>query len=194
MVFTSFTYRVVVIWATILTCLVAINSSELSAIQLEKEALLNSTWWSKSSMTNNASDHCEWDGIFCNSAGSITEIYLFGHEIRRELGQFNFSCFPNLEYLDLGSNNLSGRIPSQIGALSKLKTLYLNGNDLTGELGQFNFSCFPNLEYLLLGGNKLSGRIPSQIGALSKLRVLSLGMNDLTGELMLFVSACCPFK
>ncbi|KAJ0099579.1 hypothetical protein Patl1_22169 [Pistacia atlantica] len=142
MVFTSFTYRVVVILATILTCNVAINNSELSTIQLEKEALLNSSWWSNSSMTNNTSDHCKWVGIICNSAGSITTINLLQHEILGELRQFNFSCFPNLEFLDLGWNNLSGRIPSQIGALSKLIVLYLDGNDLTGKcnpLGNLEF-------------------------------------------------------
>ncbi|KAJ0043432.1 hypothetical protein Pint_19265 [Pistacia integerrima] len=182
MAFTSFTYRLVVIWATILTCHVAINNSELSTTQLEKEALLNSSWWSKSSMTNNTSDHCKWVGITCNSAGAITKINLYNYEILGELGQFNFFYFPNLEFLDLGWNNLSGRIPSQIGILSNLRILYLDGNDLTGVIPS-QIGALSKLTTLYLDRNYLTGVIPSQIGALSKLTTLSLDRNYLTGAI-----------
>ncbi|KAK4845987.1 hypothetical protein QYF36_011603 [Acer negundo] len=36
------------------------------------EALLNTGWWNN----NTSSDHCEWYGISCNSAGFISEIHV----------------------------------------------------------------------------------------------------------------------
>lgn len=106
---------------------------ELSFQQFEKEALVNSGWWSNI-IADNTSDHCEWPGVTCNRARSITEIFLFDQKIERELSQFNCSCFPNLETLNLGINSLYGIIPSQIGALTKLKCHYLYTNNLTAEL------------------------------------------------------------
>ena len=38
--------------------------------------------------------------------------------------------------LDVGSNRLSGEIPTELGDLSNLKLLFINDNDLTGELPQ----------------------------------------------------------
>lgn len=128
MVFASFTCRVVFIWATLLTCCSA--ASEISSIQLEKQALLNTTWWSFD--IYNTSDHCKWKGITCYSAGSITGIVLHDSYFGAEFGRLNFSSFPNLEILSLSRINLFGEIPPQIGALSKLKFLYLDENYLTG--------------------------------------------------------------
>lgn len=106
-----------------------------SAVQTEKEALLNTGWWNDRIPKNN-SDHCGWAGITCNKAGSVTNISFNDKKIiqgQRELGLFNFSCFPNLKYLELQFNNLSGRIPSNIGDISKLNYLYLSYNNLIGE-------------------------------------------------------------
>ena len=39
---------------------------------------------------------------------------------------------PGLQTLDLGSNELTGPIPAELGDLSNLEWLYLAGNELTG--------------------------------------------------------------
>ena len=62
----------------------------------------------------------------------------------------------NLTYLNLGYNELSGSIPSEIGNLL-------------------------NLNYLLLGNNHFSGTIPSEIGNLVNLARLDLIKNQLYG-------------
>ncbi|CAJ1949798.1 unnamed protein product [Sphenostylis stenocarpa] len=41
-------------------------------IKQERQALLHSGWWHDDS---NISDHCHWDGISCDEAGSVTRIY-----------------------------------------------------------------------------------------------------------------------
>ncbi|KAJ0043261.1 hypothetical protein Pint_19307 [Pistacia integerrima] len=188
MVFNSFTSRVLIIWATIFTCSVAINisdkvvaASKLSSLQLEKEALLKTSWWDP---INNISNHCKWVGITCNSAGSIICIDLWypHYNIEGELSQINFSCFPNLKNFSIVNSSLSGYIPSQIGALSKLKFLSLSNNNLTGvippEIGSLN-----NLMRLNLSLNKFTGSITSTIGHLTNLEYLDLSSNKLGGFL-----------
>ena len=58
----------------------------------------------------------------------------------------------------MGSNDLSGAIPTQLGSLTALTDLYL-------------------------GGNWLTGSVPTQIGAITTLTTLSICNNQLTGDL-----------
>lgn len=57
----------VVIWAAL--CGVVMAASEPSAtdmmMKMEREALINTTWWTSSS-TNATSSHCKWMGITGN--------------------------------------------------------------------------------------------------------------------------------
>ena len=134
MVFESCTSRVMVIN---MCAFVLIFFHVSSAIQLEREALLNTGWWNGYS---NTSDHCKWYGISCNSDGFISEINLMYQGIKGDLSKFNFSCFAKLQSLDLGGNYLTGTIPPQIGALSTLTALKLGTNILTGQLPSYKFS------------------------------------------------------
>ncbi|MYE99796.1 MAG: hypothetical protein F4234_06410, partial [Gammaproteobacteria bacterium] len=78
---------------------------------------------------------------------------------------------PNLEYLHLGQNLLSGPIPPELGQLGGLWYLDLSSNQLEGsipeELGQLG-----NLEYLLLARNQLEGNIPEELGEIASLKSL----------------------
>ena len=80
--------------------------------------------------------------------------------------------------LNLGSNNLSGSIPPELGKLSKLTYLRIPSNQLSGpipsELGKLS-----SLTYLSLSRNQLSGPIPSELGKLSSLTILALSRNQL---------------
>ena len=126
---TSTSTVLLILWPII--CVVA--ASELSAIQLEREALLNSGWWNRSG-TVFTSDHCNWTGIACDVQGSITCIDLNNHGLGGYLNKFNFSRFPNLEFLKLGSNHLGGSIQLQVGDLPKLRHLDLSWNRLSGNI------------------------------------------------------------
>ncbi|KAJ4719141.1 putative Receptor protein kinase [Melia azedarach] len=151
--------------------------------ELEREALVNTSWWSSESSStlpdSNSLSHCNWTGITCNSAGTITEIKLVDQGISGELDALNFSCFQNLKSLYL-ANHFFGSIPSHIGVLSQLKQLKLTWNNLIGVIPP-NIVNLKNLEYLSFFFNHLFGSIPSQIGALSKLKYLDLRENKLTG-------------
>ena len=81
---------------------------------------------------------------------------------------------PNLSYLDLHSNKLTGMIPDSIWASPKLKSLILDSNELTGALPSEKSSS-NSFEYVWLQSNDLSGTIPELFG---------LGWVNLTGMIL----------
>ena len=98
-------------------------------------------------------------------------------ELPTELGQLE-----ELRTLVLYDNNLSGLIPSELGDLERLQLLYLNNNQLIGEipteLGQL-----AELRFLALSTNQLSGSIPPKLGDLERLEWLHLYSNHFVGEI-----------
>ena len=87
-----------------------------------------------------------------------------------------------VESLDLDSRKLSGRIPSELGGLTKLVELILSRNGLSGEIPS-KLGGLTKLKYLHLSSNRLSGEIPSELGSLTNLRELYLHKNQLSGEI-----------
>ncbi len=59
--------------------------------------------------------------------------------------------------LSLANNKLTGGIPPEIGALTRLETRWLHHNRLSGEIPG-ELGNLANLEELLLGTNNLRGR------------------------------------
>ena len=84
--------------------------------------------------------------------------------------------------LGLHDNNLTGRIPEELGNLSALVVLKLDGNNLTGEIPP-ELGDLLALKELSLRNNDLTGEIPPELGDLLALKELSLRNNDLTGEI-----------
>ena len=84
--------------------------------------------------------------------------------------------------LGLSNNNLTGRIPPELGKLTALEVLHLHTNQLSGrippEIGQLT-----SLTELHLHTNQLSGRIPPEIGQLTSLTTLHLYDNQLSGPI-----------
>ncbi|KAL9426478.1 hypothetical protein AB3S75_033292 [Citrus x aurantiifolia] len=78
--------------------------------------------------------------------------------IKGELGSLNFSCFSNLQYINLWNNDLSGSIPPQIGSLSKLKYLNLHWKNLTGTIPK-EIGSLKNLEALYLCNTSLMDQL-----------------------------------
>lgn len=101
----------------------------------------------------------------------------FSGEIPRNLG----NC-TSLTRLRLGSNDLTGRIPSEIGLLRGLSFLELSENRFQSEIPPEIGNC-TQLEMVDLHGNELHGNIPSSFSFLVGLNVLDLSMNRLTGPI-----------
>ncbi|XP_061367114.1 probable leucine-rich repeat receptor-like protein kinase At1g35710 [Gastrolobium bilobum] len=171
----------VISWTSFCIAIVFDAAFELSPLDLEAQALIESGWWSD--FTNYVPSHCQWPGIACNSAGSITNISLpaetqLGDKFRR----FNFSSFPNLVHLNLAAHGITGSIPNELGTLSKLAHLDLSSNDIQGHIPS-NIWNLRNLVILNLASNRLSGSIPPSVGQLTKLTYLFLDTNLISGPI-----------
>lgn len=79
-------------------------------------------------------------------------------------------------------NDLSGVIPAEIGAFSKLETLILGGNGISGVLTE-SMRQLEKLQGLYIFDTQISGNIPEWIGELSNLTSLNLFRNQLSGPI-----------
>ena len=88
----------------------------------------------------------------------------------------------SLEFLDLGSNRLSGEINPGWSVPSELEVLYLYENKLSGEIPP-ELGDLENLEAIVLAHNRLSGEIPRELGKLKNLDKVHLTNNRLVGDI-----------
>ena len=87
---------------------------------------------------------------------------------------------PNVGYLLLGNNLISGHIPNSLCKIDSLYNLDLKGNMLVGEIPDC-WSVTQRPGVINLASNKLSGVIPSSLGNLPTLAWLHLNNNSLHG-------------
>ncbi|KAI3694205.1 hypothetical protein L1987_77167 [Smallanthus sonchifolius] len=91
----------------------------------------------------------------------------------------------NLTVLNLGGNNFSGTIPSNVASCSKLVVLNLARNKLTGQIPE-SFKNFESLSFLSLSSCNFSN-LPTTLKILQycpKLTILSLTMNFYNEQLL----------
>ncbi|MBK7370914.1 MAG: leucine-rich repeat domain-containing protein [Saprospiraceae bacterium] len=140
-------------------------------------------WWKK---WNFSKPMDTWWGITLNSIGCILSINLSdtttgscckGNNLTGPIISLDL---PNMEYLFLNNNQLSGGIPD-FDKIPNLKQLYLNNNFLSGNIP--NFSHITNLFSLGLSNNNLSGFIPDFNMLPNLSAYLYLGNNNLTGSI-----------
>jgi hypothetical protein len=124
--------------------------------------------------------------------GRMTAMNLSGYDLTGKIPTL-IGALTSLWYLNLSSNLLTGVIPTQIGALTSLTVLGLPENRLTGEIPT-QIGALTSLTTLSLYGNRLTGEIPTQIGALTSLTELSLSRNQLTGEIPTQIGALTSLK
>ena len=83
---------------------------------------------------NNLSNLCNWTGITCNTAGTVSELDIYDQGLSGTLAHFYFSSYPSLTYLNMSYNDLSGSIPVDIGNATQLQHLDLGLNNLHGNI------------------------------------------------------------
>ncbi len=122
----------------------------------------------------------QWKGVRTQE-GRVRGLWFFANGLSGRL-PIELGKLTRLTQLALAGNDLSGPIPAELGNLTELSSLFLDRNDLSGpipaELGKLT-----RLTQLALGGNDLSGPIPAELGNLTELFNLSLDGNDLSGPI-----------
>ncbi|XP_058071077.1 cuscuta receptor 1-like [Magnolia sinica] len=83
--------------------------------------------------------------------------------------------------VDLSWNQLTGKIPPEIGHLMAIHALNLSHNQLTGPIPE-TFSNLKQIESLDLSYNRLSGVIPPQLIELYTLSTFTVAHNNLSGR------------
>ncbi|KAI9073882.1 hypothetical protein K1719_044154 [Acacia pycnantha] len=82
------------------------------------------------------------------------------------------------------ANELSGKIPREVGNLLELVSLDLSGDNLSGEIS-WRLGNLHALEFLDFSTNHISGTIPSSLSQLNWLAVLNLSHNNLSRKIPL---------
>ncbi|XP_062007600.1 putative receptor-like protein kinase At3g47110 [Rosa rugosa] len=126
----------------------------------------------------------------CQHLPNIQGLNLGSNQFDGPLPSKLWQC-KQLLVLNLGDNKFSGRIPKDIGNLTRIKKIAFYTNNLTGTI-PYEFGYLPNLERLLLGENNLNGHIPSSIFNISTIAALNLGLNQLSGSLPADIGLALP--
>lgn len=90
---------------------------------------------------------------------------------------------PKILDLDLSVNNLSGRIPQDLSNVSSLQALSLAANMLGNTLPSNIGYALQNLTILYMGSNHFEGQIPASIGNPPSLEEIELSNNYFTGQI-----------
>ncbi|XP_038903789.1 receptor-like protein EIX2 [Benincasa hispida] len=89
---------------------------------------------------------------------------------------------PNIVFLSLADNQITGEIPDTVGEMQILQVINLSGNNLTGNIPSTIGNC-SLLKAIDLDNNYLVGPVPDSLGQLYQLQTLHLSENRLTGKL-----------
>ncbi|MDE2678346.1 MAG: hypothetical protein OXI76_10615 [Gemmatimonadota bacterium] len=123
----------------------------------------------------------EWHGVTTNGEGRVVGLNLGVNNLTGRIPA-ELAHLSELADLNLSWNSLGGPIPPELAGLSGLVRLILGQNNLTGgippALGRLS-----RLAVLYLDGNELAGPIPPELGNLSGLVLLDLKQNELTGPI-----------
>jgi Leucine-rich repeat (LRR) protein/tRNA A-37 threonylcarbamoyl transferase component Bud32 len=144
-------------------------------------AATNGNNWHKKEYWLSNETICWWDGITCNTNGSVVHIFLDSNQLSGTLPD-SFGCLINLQYFSVNFNNITGTIPDSLGQLVDLQHLDLEANNFYGSIPA-SFGQLHKLARLHLSSNKLSGTIPESLGQLKNLQQLYITNNNLNGSL-----------
>ncbi|KAF8659785.1 hypothetical protein HU200_058249 [Digitaria exilis] len=138
----------------------------------------------------------DWKFLSClSNCTQLDALLLDGNKLQGKFPNSVGNLSRNLEFLVLGSNQLTGTIPSGIFDLVGLKVLYLDNNMLTGPIpdsigklhNMFALNMTKNRFYgsipTSIGKNRLSGVIPAELARCEKLAALDLSSNSLGGPI-----------
>ena len=123
----------------------------------------------------------DWYGIETDTNGRVTEIEYAGNELSGRLPH-ELGNLTNLRYLYFTECYFGGEIPRELGNLTNLETITLTASELSGRIPR-ELGNLTKLKSLYIIANPLIGEIPSELYSLTNLENLDLYDNGLTGEI-----------
>ncbi|KAI9073631.1 hypothetical protein K1719_044416 [Acacia pycnantha] len=122
----------------------------------------------------------------CFGLPKLEVFYVHGNDLSGEIPSIWHQCKELVE-LHLGDNRFDeGKIPSDIGNLTKLQWIYLGNSNLQGEIPSTLFT-ISSLRIVNLARNNLNGSLPISIGNETLLEELYLSWNSFTGRIPSFL-------
>ena len=121
----------------------------------------------------------------CIVSVHILLISYYHHIISHLVGSIpDILCaMPNLQHLNLSSNQLSGYIVEDLGDLTNLITLELQNNKFSGYI-PYSIRGLVKVQMINLSQNQLCGAVPDCLDQLVELRELYAYENKLSGKLL----------
>ncbi|XP_057500784.1 receptor protein kinase-like protein ZAR1 [Actinidia eriantha] len=158
----------------------SLSSDGLSLLALKSAIIADPTRalaaWSDSDPTP-----CRWPGIACDRGHRVTAISLSDKELTGYLPS-ELGAILSLQHLSLCNNNFSGLIPSHLFNSPNLFSLDLSRNSLSGPIPP-QISSLQNLTHLDLSSNILNGSLPEGLSNLTHITgTLNLSCNRFSGE------------
>ncbi|KAJ0007411.1 hypothetical protein Pint_30384 [Pistacia integerrima] len=113
-----------------------------------------------------------WFHVTCNNDNKVTRLDLGNYGFQGSLVP-QLGSLPNLQYLEIYSNQINGSIPAELGNLTNLLSLDLYENQLSGPIPDL-LGHLKALLFMRLNDNKLTGTVPQSVKALTNgnLRIL----------------------
>ncbi|RDX84314.1 putative LRR receptor-like serine/threonine-protein kinase, partial [Mucuna pruriens] len=148
--------------------------------------------WFLSLYSNNLGENSTKDLEFLKSLANCSKLQVlsisynnFGGSLPNSIGNLS----TQLSQLYLGGNQISGKVPIELGNLIGLSVLTMEINHFEGIIPT-TFGKFQKLQKLELSSNKLSGDMPDFIGNLTQLYYLDMGENMLEGNIPPSIENC----
>jgi len=141
----------------------------------------NGEGWTKNTGFGSRTDECTWSGVECSSqdvAALLFDNFNLNGKMATEIGYL--TRMKTISWMH--NPQLGGSIPSEIGQLRFLDIFRVVHTSLTGKLPE-EFTNIRALEVLRLHNNLLEGTIPAFVGKLSRLTGLFLNHNRFTGTI-----------
>ncbi|MDY3111990.1 MAG: hypothetical protein SOW36_05035 [Porphyromonas sp.] len=173
-----------------------IPASEQKAL-LEIYDQCGGTGWADGYNWRAASGPDKYEGVIIEE-GHVQAIALDGVGLTGQLPKSFFTAFPELRFVALSNNRLSGPIPEAFGEMTKLQGLSLSSNLWTGQLP--NLDKLVNMKILRLAnfyntdakGNVISevtGTLPD-ISKMPQLEYIDASFSNLSGQLPEQIGLC----
>ena len=122
---------------------------------------------------------CSWKGLICQNF-EVVEIRMGTNNLRGQLPT-ELGLLQNLVSIELTFNKLTGSIPPQVGHLKSLQNLFL-GNNLLSSMSD-SFFTNNSLQHFTIYDNSFEGTLNTNIGKMRQLKLLYFGNNEFSGTI-----------